>query len=84
MSAVELAIESATATRVFNCCGDPLQAADLCRWLAAREGRDPSALTFTSDAMPPRGNRRVDASALRAAGWAPRYADLREGLATFG
>lgn len=83
-AAVQLAIASADGTRVFNCSGEALQAAELCRWLAVREGRSPDALAFTSDAPPPRGNRRIDASALRAAGWTPRLADLRDGFATFG
>jgi nucleoside-diphosphate-sugar epimerase len=75
----------AEAPRLLNCAdGAPALAREVCAWLAARRGEDPASLAFTGTRAPARSNQRVSSAALQATGWRPRYASVREGLASLG
>jgi len=60
--------------------GASTRAADVCRWLAATEGRDVGTLEFGNETQASRNNQRVGNSALVATGWTPHYASFREGF----
>ena len=67
------------APAVLNCSdGNPALAADVARWLAAEQGRDPATLVFGNDAQRSRSDQRVSNAALRATGWEPQYPSFRE------
>ncbi len=79
-AALEGALAWSGPPRVLNVSdGAPTLASDVCRHLAQAEGR---SLVFTPTAPSTRSNQRVDVSALRATGWAPRYPSFREGFAS--
>jgi nucleoside-diphosphate-sugar epimerase len=66
---------------VLNCSdGNPARAADVARWLAAEQGRDPATLVFGNDAQRSRNDQRVSNAALCATGWSARYPTFRESL----
>lgn len=70
------------APRVLNCAdGAPTLAADVARWCAAAQGRDPAGLVFDGQGVPARSNQRVANGALVATGWQARYPSFREGFA---
>jgi nucleoside-diphosphate-sugar epimerase len=60
--------------------GAPTRASDIARWLAVDAGADAHGLRFGNDAAPARNDQRVSCDALKATGWAPRYASFREGF----
>ncbi len=71
----------AGAPPVLNCSdGSPTLAADVARWLAAQEGRDPAGLRFDNDGERSRNDQRVSNDALRATGWSAQYPSFREGF----
>jgi hypothetical protein len=55
-----------------------VRAAQVARWLAEVEGRDPAALVFGNDATRSRNDQRVSNAALVATGWTPQYPSFRE------
>ncbi|MES3034329.1 MAG: NAD-dependent epimerase/dehydratase family protein [Gemmatimonadota bacterium] len=74
-------IGTVAAPAVLNCSdGSPTLAADVARWLAKQDGRDPASLRFDNDAEPSRNDQCVSNAALRAVGWAPRFPSFREGF----
>ena len=82
VGAVRTALVQAGPPRVLNVAdGSPVQAADIARWCAAAEGRDPALLVFDGEAAPARSNQRVANAALVAAGWRAQYPSFREGFA---
>ena len=81
VSAMLHVLQLPSAASVLNVCdGAPALAADVARWLAARDGADPAALQFGNDAQRSRNNQRVSNARLIATGWAPRYATFRHGF----
>ncbi|MDP3499066.1 MAG: NAD(P)-binding domain-containing protein [Myxococcales bacterium] len=82
VGAILLALTWRGAARVLNVAdGAPTLAKDICRHLAALDGRDADALHFPPTAPSARSNQRIDVTALRATGWRPRYPSFREGFA---
>lgn len=82
-AAIEHSLRWAGAPRVLNVAdGAPTLAREICRHLAATDGRDPEALRFSDTPPSARSNQRIDTSALRATGWAPRYPSFKEGFAS--
>ncbi|MDX2012154.1 MAG: NAD(P)H-binding protein [Myxococcaceae bacterium] len=80
-ASIEHALRWAGPARVLNVAdGTPTLAREICRHLAAVEGRDPHALVFSDTPPSARSNQRIDTSALRASGWAPRFPSFREGF----
>lgn len=81
VSAITGALSHGGPARVLNVAdGAPALAADVARWLAAKQGGDPAALVFGNDAERSRSNQRIANAALRATGWQPRYPSFREGF----
>lgn len=81
VAAITAALGHAGPPRVLNVAdGAPAQAADIARWCAAAQGRDPAQLVFDNDAAPARSNQRVANAALLATGWRARYPSFREGF----
>ena len=68
-------------SRILNVAdGAPTQAAEIARWLAVQDGRDPDALRFDGNAPLARSNQRVATAALLATGWQPGFPSFREGF----
>jgi nucleoside-diphosphate-sugar epimerase len=83
-AALEHALAWSGPPRVLNLSdGAPTLARDVCLNLAAVEGRSPETLVFPETAPSARSNQRVDVTALRASGWAPKYPSFREGFSAF-
>ncbi len=75
------AMSLAEAPAVLNVCdGAATKAADICRWLAAAEGRDVEGLAFDNESQATRSNQRVSNAALVASGWSSAYPSFREGF----
>jgi nucleoside-diphosphate-sugar epimerase len=82
-AALEHALTWSGPPRVLNLSdGAPTLARDVCLHLAAVEGRSPETLVFPETAPSARSNQRVDVTALRASGWAPKYPSFREGFSS--
>lgn len=81
VAAITMALSHAGAPRVLNVSdGSPAMAAEIARWCAAAQGRDPAMLVFDGQAAPSRSNQRVSNAALVATGWQARYPSFREGF----
>jgi nucleoside-diphosphate-sugar epimerase len=71
------------APSVLNCSdGSPARAADVARWLASVQGRDPDLLQFGNEATRSRNDQRVRNAALVATGWRAIYPSFRESLSS--
>jgi len=67
--------------RLFNLSdGTPMRGIDVSRAVAAHEGRPWIEPEWTTDLEPARSDQRIDTTALRATGWAPRYPTIADGL----
>ncbi len=83
VAAIMASLAYAGPPRVLNVAdGTPATAADVARWCAAAQGRDPSSLVFDGENSPSRSNQRVSNAALVATGWKARFPSFREGFAT--